>query len=77
MVVFRSTLKADADGEKLHVLDEMSLREAVAGGGLLKYWFGNVDGERRGLATCEFLPSFFLSSMLCLWVRVGVLIRHE
>ncbi|PYH64729.1 uncharacterized protein BO88DRAFT_446661 [Aspergillus vadensis CBS 113365] len=52
VVVFRSTLTADADGEKLHVLDEMSLREAVAGGGLLKYWFGNVDGERRGLATC-------------------------
>ncbi|KAI2837140.1 hypothetical protein CBS147343_7008 [Aspergillus niger] len=56
VVVFRSTLKADADGEKLHVLDEMSLREAVAGGGLLKYWFGNVDGERRGLATFEKMP---------------------
>ncbi|GKZ19000.1 hypothetical protein AbraIFM66951_001960 [Aspergillus brasiliensis] len=52
VVVFRSTLSSEADGEKLHVLDEMSLREAVAGGGLLKYWFGNVDEERRGLATC-------------------------
>lgn len=56
-MVFRSTLSSEADGEKLHVLDEMSLREAVAGGGLLKYWFGNVDEERRGLATCEFLSS--------------------
>ncbi|BCR97470.1 uncharacterized protein AKAW2_30789S [Aspergillus luchuensis] len=73
VVVFRSTLTADADGEKLHVLDEMSLREAVAGGGLLKYWFGNVDGERRGLATCEFSTLYFFR----VYLEYVVLITSE
>ncbi|GAM89578.1 hypothetical protein ANO11243_076170 [Dothideomycetidae sp. 11243] len=52
VVVFQSTLKRGADGELLHKLDQESHREACASGGLLKYWFGSPDGERRNLATC-------------------------
>ena len=53
VVVFRSVLKADADPDRLHALDAHSHQEATASGGLLKYWFGTKDGERRNLATCE------------------------
>lgn len=54
VVVFRSRLKTTADAELLYELDAKSHEEATASGGLLKYWFGKVDGERRNLATCEF-----------------------
>jgi len=53
-VVFQSKLKAEVDKELLFQLDSMSHQEAVASGGLLKYWFGSPDVERRNLATCEF-----------------------
>ncbi|BAE64203.1 hypothetical protein AFCA_010497 [Aspergillus flavus] len=52
VVVFRSRLQADIDKQRLHDLDAYSHQEAVASGGLLKYWFGTKDGERRNLATC-------------------------
>ncbi|PWY83183.1 hypothetical protein BO94DRAFT_469342 [Aspergillus sclerotioniger CBS 115572] len=52
VVVFRSVLNADADPERLHALDAHSHQEATASGGLLKYWFGTKDEERRNLATC-------------------------
>ncbi|KAF2402681.1 hypothetical protein EJ06DRAFT_505621 [Trichodelitschia bisporula] len=53
-VIFRSTLKhkGAAYRTRLGELDEGSHVEAVASGGLLKYWFGDTDGERRNLATC-------------------------
>lgn len=56
VVVFRSQLKEGADGDLLYLLDAESHREACGdgGGGLLKYWFGRMNGERRNLATCEF-----------------------
>lgn len=54
VVVFRSQLKADIDMDYLYKLDSESHAEACASGGLLKYWFGKGDGERRNLATCEF-----------------------
>lgn len=53
VVAFRSVLKDGIDGERLGLLDQKSHEEAVASGGLLKYWFGVPDGERRNLATCE------------------------
>ena len=53
VVIFRSKLQAGIDREKLGLLDQMSHQEACASGGLLKYWFGSTDGERRNLATCE------------------------
>ncbi|EOD52806.1 hypothetical protein BKCO1_4000092 [Neofusicoccum parvum] len=52
VVAFRSVLKDGADGERLGLLDAMSHEEAVEAGGLLKYWFGVPDAERRNLATC-------------------------
>ncbi|KAE8394336.1 hypothetical protein BDV23DRAFT_179818 [Aspergillus alliaceus] len=52
VVVFRSRLRADIDNQRLHDLDAYSHQEAVASGGLLKYWFGSKDEERRNLATC-------------------------
>ncbi|KAJ0424666.1 hypothetical protein BJY00DRAFT_276114 [Aspergillus carlsbadensis] len=52
VVAFRSILNADADGDRLHLLDERSHAEAVASGGLLKYWFGSKNAKRENLATC-------------------------
>lgn len=52
-VIFRSRLREDVDRPLLHALDEQSHAEATVSGGLLKYWFGSVDSERRNLATCE------------------------
>jgi hypothetical protein len=58
VVIFRSQLKPDIDNDLLYKLDYESHREACESGGLLKYWFGKTDGERRNLATCEFIYSF-------------------
>ena len=55
VVIFRSQLKPDIDNDLLYKLDYESHREACESGGLLKYWFGKTDGERRNLATCEFV----------------------
>jgi hypothetical protein len=52
VVVFRSKLKEQIDSDYLYKLDEESHAEACASGGLLKYWFGKSDSERRNLATC-------------------------
>ncbi|EMD65123.1 hypothetical protein COCSADRAFT_170940 [Bipolaris sorokiniana ND90Pr] len=52
VVVFRSKLKDNIDNDYLYKLDEESHAEACASGGLLKYWFGKSDLERRNLATC-------------------------
>lgn len=53
VVEFRSKLKKDIDNELLFKLDKKSHEEATACGGLLKYWYGEPDSERRNLATCE------------------------
>lgn len=58
VVIFRSKLKEDIDNDRLYLLDYESHREACESGGLLKYWFGKTDGERRNLATCEYLPLY-------------------
>lgn len=52
VVDFRSQLKAELDRGKLFELDKESHREATQSGGLLKYWFGTPDSERKNLATC-------------------------
>lgn len=52
VVIFRSKLLAGTDRERLGLLDQKSHEEACASGGLLKYWFGSTDNERRNLATC-------------------------
>jgi hypothetical protein len=53
VVAFRSILLPGVDNDHLHALDAYSHQEAVASGGLLKYWFGTKNEERRNLATCE------------------------
>lgn len=60
VVVFRSKLKAEIHNELLYTLDYESHGEACESGGLLKYWFGKPDSERRNLATCTYtvLSSF-------------------
>ena len=52
VVEFRSKLKHEYDGERLAYLDKESHREAVASGGLLKYWFGVPNVNQQNLATC-------------------------
>ncbi|KEQ73098.1 hypothetical protein M436DRAFT_14715, partial [Aureobasidium namibiae CBS 147.97] len=52
VVSFRSQLTPDADPEQLFELDASSHQEAMASGGLLKYWYGVKDQNRRNLATC-------------------------
>jgi len=54
VVTFRSKLQEGIDNDYLYKLDSESHREACESGGLLKYWFGKTDGERRNLATCKF-----------------------
>ncbi|KAK3116166.1 hypothetical protein LTR53_003775 [Teratosphaeriaceae sp. CCFEE 6253] len=51
-VIFRSKRRRDFDPDLITQLDRESHREACESGGLLKYWFGSVDGEMRNLATC-------------------------
>ena len=57
LVEFRSKLMDSIDNTLLFRLDKESHREATASGGLLKYWFGVPNGERRNLATCESFTS--------------------
>jgi hypothetical protein len=54
VVTFHSQLKEAIDEDYLYELDRESHREACESGGLLKYWFGKKDGERRNLATCKY-----------------------
>lgn len=53
VVDFRSKLMEDIDSELLFRLDKFSHVEATQSGGLLKYWYGTPDANRRNLATCE------------------------
>lgn len=55
VVIFRSQLRKEADRRRLGELDQKSHEEACASGGLLKYWFGSCDEQRRNLATCTFV----------------------
>ncbi len=53
VVEFRSKLMQNIDVDLLFQLDKQSHVEATQGGGLLKYWYGVPNAERRNLATCE------------------------
>jgi hypothetical protein len=53
VVTFRSTLKPVIDNQRLHDLDYHSHQEAMASGGLLKYWFGSKSEKHQNLATCK------------------------
>ena len=53
VVVFRSCLQQNIDKTLLFDLDRHSHREAMESGGLLMYWFGSPNENRRNLATCK------------------------
>jgi hypothetical protein len=53
VVIFRSKLNLESNRRsELGQLDQNAHREAILGGGLLKYWFGDADEEGQNLATC-------------------------
>ncbi|KAL4893915.1 hypothetical protein BDV59DRAFT_201234 [Aspergillus ambiguus] len=52
VIVFRSRVQPAVDSAYLYELDVQSHREAMASGGLLKYWFGTTNASRENLATC-------------------------
>lgn len=55
VVAFRSTVKPDLPQEQIDLLyesDEAAHKEALASGGLLKYWYASPDSTGRNLATC-------------------------
>ena len=49
---------------QLGSLDEAAFREALEIGGLMKYWFGEPDGQHRNLATCEHEARLILIRLL-------------
>lgn len=57
VVEFRSKLYQDIDRDLLFKLDKESHAEATQAGGLLKYWYGVPNHERRNLATCKTVVS--------------------
>lgn len=57
IVEFRSKQNPAIDGRYMDLLDYHSHEEAIASGGLLKYWFGEIDEQRRNLATCKCMRS--------------------
>ncbi|QKX56051.1 uncharacterized protein TRUGW13939_03151 [Talaromyces rugulosus] len=52
VVTFRSQLLPVIDDQRLTDLDYYSHQEAIASGGLLKYWFGTKNEKHQNLATC-------------------------
>lgn len=54
VVEFRSKLLPRIDNDLLFKLDKESHREATQSGGLLTYWYGKPNSNRRNLATCEY-----------------------
>ncbi|KAL8880427.1 MAG: hypothetical protein Q9198_002158 [Flavoplaca austrocitrina] len=52
VIIFRSQVPPSTSRSELAALDRKAHEEAMAGNGLLKYWFGNPDAEGRNLATC-------------------------
>ncbi|HEY7401254.1 MAG TPA: hypothetical protein VH989_10220 [Actinomycetota bacterium] len=52
VVAFRSVRRPEADDPLLYRLDERALAEARAYGGLLHYFSGELDDERRCLSMC-------------------------
>jgi len=68
VVEFRSKLRVltPEDRALLFDLDKYSHAEANISGGLLKYWYGSPDTERRNLATCESTMLSVQGATLCL-----------
>lgn len=63
VIIFRSQVPPSTNRSDLAALDMRAHAEAMASGGLLKYWFGTPDADGRNLATCMclFLPLLLMS----------------
>lgn len=53
IVYFRSQLQENARRDSLAETDNRAHAEAMASGGLLKYWFGKAGSDGKNLATCK------------------------
>ncbi|KAL9607643.1 MAG: hypothetical protein Q9204_009308, partial [Flavoplaca sp. TL-2023a] len=51
VIVFRSQIPPSTSRSELAAFDRKAHEEAMAGNGVLKYWFGNPDAEGRNVAT--------------------------
>ncbi|ORX34235.1 hypothetical protein BD324DRAFT_173468 [Kockovaella imperatae] len=51
-VVFRSKRKASSSNLSLYSADRAAHYEAIEGGGLIMYWYGEPDDQGQNLATC-------------------------
>lgn len=71
IVVFRSQVPPSTDRSHLAELDKKAHMEAMASGGLFKYWFGVPDHDGRNLATCGCPLIAVLESVLTLWEAFG------
>ena len=65
IVAFRSCLALSSVNSEilaeLHIHDKLAHFEASESGGLLKYWFGVPDFDRRNLATCVWINRDYAS----------------
>ncbi|TPX69835.1 hypothetical protein SpCBS45565_g02185 [Spizellomyces sp. 'palustris'] len=52
LVVFRSIRHPDADHGALYEADRLAHEEAKQSGGILKYWYGDLNHRRECLAMC-------------------------
>jgi hypothetical protein len=52
LVVFRSVRRPDADLDLLRWFDDLAYAEALASGGLLRYFKGDADGRGHCLSFC-------------------------
>ncbi|ORY93637.1 hypothetical protein BCR43DRAFT_497281 [Syncephalastrum racemosum] len=52
IVAFRSVRRADANHQLLFEADAQAQQEAIQSGGLLKYWYGDLNQHRECLAMC-------------------------
>ncbi|KAI9315359.1 hypothetical protein BX666DRAFT_1861143 [Dichotomocladium elegans] len=52
IVAFRSVRRADADHKLLYEADSKAHQEAIHSGGLLQYWYGDLNHHRECLAMC-------------------------
>lgn len=52
LVVFRSVRRPDADLDLLRWFDDLAYAEALASGGLLRYFKGDADGHGHCLSFC-------------------------
>jgi len=52
LIVFRSLRREDVDDEELTHNDDMAFAEAMRSGGLLRYYKGAMDRDRRCVSLC-------------------------